>query len=375
MPRNSRSKRKRPAAATTVSTDSAESSTSTALPHHTNEKRSKKNHVNNNNNDDDVDDDDFSSSNADSSEDASSSGSESESEGSSATNHNLDSTMICNYKTIPVHILTEDKSSNHTLHLYLRVHQTKGNNTTTTAAAAAAAAAAGSRSKRTLFVTNFPTCTTQNDLAQFFLNLGAHQVQHVEFGILAGRAPKPSVPDGWPTKTVDVRYGLVSFGTSNDVKKIMQWTPRQDGDAAVEWSLVGATTNTVSSWIHAFQQQQISLSDAAASADSHMQAFIEKKETLQSELNARRGVKDADGFQLVKKKHTARKSGNARASNRKGRTRNKKNGAGKELQDFYRFQMRENKRNKLVELRERFNEDKLRVETLRKNKKFKAAAK
>ena len=148
--------------------------------------------------------------------------------------------------------------------------------------------------------------------------------------------------------------------------------------AATEVATEGATTTesrcVVEGWIQQFQKKQPSLAAAAAAADLHMREFIEKKEELQSELEARRGVKDEDGFQLVKRKHTARSSGNSKASNRKGRTRKKLNGAGTELKDFYRFQMRENKRNKLVELRERFNEDRERVETLRTNKKFKLAA-
>ena len=41
------------------------------------------------------------------------------------------------------------------------------------------------------------------------------------------------------------------------------------------------------------------------------------------------------------------------------------------LVDFYRFQMREGKRNQLAELRKRFEEDKLKIEELKKKRKFK----
>ena len=153
----------------------------------------------------------------------------------------------------------------------------------------------------------------------------------------------------------------------------------QDGGSnTIDWVVGngedGSATNQVSAWVQSFQRRQPTMAFALEKADSYMKIFVATKETLRDELDARRGTKDEDGFQLVSKKHTARSSGNTRASNRRGRTRNKKNGAGTELKDFYRFQLRENKRNKLSELRERFNEDKERVEHLRSNKKFKIAA-
>ena len=42
-----------------------------------------------------------------------------------------------------------------------------------------------------------------------------------------------------------------------------------------------------------------------------------------------------------------------------------------ELQNFYRFQMREQKRNQLAELRKRFEEDKLQVAKMKEARKFK----
>ncbi|CAG8817060.1 25808_t:CDS:2, partial [Dentiscutata erythropus] len=43
----------------------------------------------------------------------------------------------------------------------------------------------------------------------------------------------------------------------------------------------------------------------------------------------------------------------------------------KELPDFYRFQMRESKRNKHVELRKKFEEDKKKIERLKAARRFK----
>ncbi len=313
--------------------------------------------------------DNFSSSGASSSSDSDDdSDADQNSTSSSAT---LDATMISNYKTIPVNILSPSATTNHTLHLYLRVHQNNKKNDSSSSSTA-------SPTQKTIFVTNFPSCTTDTDVTTLFHQLGATAVNSVQFVTLAGRAPKPTKPDGWPMlPNIDLNYALVTLTSSSQVKKIMNWVPL-GGSNTIEWvvgnSEDGSATNQVSAWVQGFQRRQPTMASALEKADYYMKTFMATKETLRDELDARRGTKDEDGFQLVSKKHTARSSGNTRASKRRGRTRNKKNGAGTELKDFYRFQLRENKRNKLSELRERFNEDKERVEHLRSNKKFKIAA-
>lgn len=70
---------------------------------------------------------------------------------------------------------------------------------------------------------------------------------------------------------------------------------------------------------------------------------------------------------LFRKKRKRVDSG--KSSNQK-RIRNKK-GKEKELKNFYRFQMREDKQSKLVELRKKFEEDKARVAKMKANRSFK----
>lgn len=70
---------------------------------------------------------------------------------------------------------------------------------------------------------------------------------------------------------------------------------------------------------------------------------------------------------FVRKKRKRVDSG--KSSNQK-RIRNKK-GKEKELKNFYRFQMREDKQSKLVELRKKFEEDKARVAKMKANRSFK----
>lgn len=74
---------------------------------------------------------------------------------------------------------------------------------------------------------------------------------------------------------------------------------------------------------------------------------------------------DDDGFQTVvntKKRSAAAAEDLARPSKKQ---------KAKEVPQFYRFQMREKKRDQLKSLRERFEEDRAMVEKLKKANKFK----
>ena len=283
----------------------------------------------------------------------------------------VERTMICNYKTIPVNVRFIDTSTDrplseatgdHRTNIYLRVHQSKGGTQ-------------DDAHKSAIFVTNFTSMATTSDIANLFGNVLGVGVKSVVFGGLAGKVA--GLGDSWASGKVVLRYALVTLGSSADVKCVMGWV----GPQPLEWEIPagshsdegGRPRNSMEGWMHHHKSLQPTIDSAQEDADRHMEEFMARRETLKKQLDARRMAPDEDGFQLVKRKHTARSSGNTRASNRKSRRRKKK-GGGKELHDFYRFQLRETKRNKLAELRERFAEDKKRVEALRAKKKFKLAS-
>jgi ribosomal RNA-processing protein 7 len=103
--------------------------------------------------------------------------------------------------------------------------------------------------------------------------------------------------------------------------------------------------------------------------------FEELELKMKKEALAKRNLPDEDGFVTV--------------TRARGRRNTNRDGHGavvsavnpalvkdlkpkeKGLVDFYRFQMRENKRNQLIELRKRFEQDKLKIAELRKSRKFK----
>jgi len=110
-----------------------------------------------------------------------------------------------------------------------------------------------------------------------------------------------------------------------------------------------------------------------------MKAYEEAEETKRRAQEAARSQPDEDGFvtvsysgavgsqvDLEEKKHgnPGRRKGNMRSRKKKDST------GSKELQDFYRFQRRENKKRTLEDLRTQFEEDLKRVKRMKEERSY-----
>jgi ribosomal RNA-processing protein 7 len=111
--------------------------------------------------------------------------------------------------------------------------------------------------------------------------------------------------------------------------------------------------------------------------NSELTAFRERQRELEEEQMKAGEEPDEDGFVTVvynnKKKRKMEGENNSNAftrSKKQRRHRNNKKGA-KELKNFYRFQMLEDKINKLDHLRKKVEDDKARIAKMRQNRKFK----
>ncbi|CAM9974562.1 unnamed protein product [Phaeothamnion confervicola] len=99
--------------------------------------------------------------------------------------------------------------------------------------------------------------------------------------------------------------------------------------------------------------------------DSFMEEF-DAAEAERRRIERQKGDVDDDGFVRVTHKKR-QKLANASEGGRAGK---RKKGGG-ELQNFYGFQMREAKREQLLQLRQKFEEDKARVARMKEARKFK----
>ena len=79
---------------------------------------------------------------------------------------------------------------------------------------------------------------------------------------------------------------------------------------------------------------------------------------------------DDDGFIMAKPRKKRKRQGTTPV-HAKGVKRSRSSTKNKELKNFYRFQMREEKRSKLAELRKKFEEDKEKIAQMKAARKFK----
>jgi hypothetical protein len=102
-----------------------------------------------------------------------------------------------------------------------------------------------------------------------------------------------------------------------------------------------------------------------AEVEAYCGAFEDAEERERAAKRRAEEEPDDDGFVMVTSKRA--KTGEE-STNKKSRSRPKKK--KRELANFYAHQIRETKRNQLVELRQKFEEDKKRIEKLKAGRKF-----
>ncbi|KAF9376133.1 Ribosomal RNA-processing protein 7 [Podila verticillata] len=134
------------------------------------------------------------------------------------------------------------------------------------------------------------------------------------------------------------------------------------------------TSLGVSKWIQEYHHKRPAPAALQTKVDDYMDKFERSEYEAEQAALARHNVMDEDGFTLVTSaKGTKGANSDGVISIKAVKAEDVKHikPKKKELQDFYRFQMREAKRDKLVDLRRKFEEDKIRIETLKVNRRFK----
>lgn len=115
-----------------------------------------------------------------------------------------------------------------------------------------------------------------------------------------------------------------------------------------------------------YKQLRPSFSEIKKLTDEYMSTFDAKEEKEQRDREQLKEYIDQDGFQTVV--YTKRKKLNL--SNEELEFVSIKKQKKKQVNDFYRFQLREKKRDQLKSLRERFEEDKVMIEKIKKQHQF-----
>ncbi|KAJ1558537.1 Ribosomal RNA-processing protein 7 A, partial [Cladochytrium tenue] len=225
-----------------------------------------------------------------------------------------------------------------------------------------------------LHVSNLPLGASPAHLRRLFRRCG--DVVRVSFVTASGTPLRDGAPHG--------HHAVVEFDEPAAVERAMLmrarrrvWSDRIDNAAADDGAapdtgeaalLEGAEPLGIDKWIKEYQGLHPSLTALRKEADDAIHTYAQMEEAHEAARAARHTEPDADGFVVVARKHAgsglprAPGSGPGKGQSASARRRTKK---AHELVDFYRFQMRENKRNDLAILRARFEEDKKKIALLK----------
>ncbi|KAI8084333.1 ribosomal RNA-processing protein 7-domain-containing protein [Gilbertella persicaria] len=300
------------------------------------------------------------------------------------------------FKVLPV-IMTEDKNVRH--YFYMRKHESKS-------------LVDEDIKDRTLFLLNLPTDTTDRHLRKLFKGHGIEQITYSDSGASVteeywkimekkNEAAAAAAEAEAATKknkrnkkrkieeeeeqeeeeTVQKRElrrlftsgssAHIVFSTNQDLLDVLNMTRVEK-----KWAKEDEQTEQplgFGRYLLAYQLSRPNAHDLQKQVDSFMMKFKADEYKKEREKLERMNQMDEDGFTVVvrhKKAKTTDGSTNIAAISAEAAEQYQPK-KKKELLNFYRFQMREQKQNELVELRKRFEEDKAKIAQLKQNRKFK----
>ena len=174
------------------------------------------------------------------------------------------------------------------------------------------------------------------------------------------------------------RFAHVQFTKKKAVANCLKAAQHGDIDAAAE--IVGKKWNGMFENLSKKNKKEIAaafkwrdcgtIEDLKEEVDSYMKDFEEGEEKERLEKIRRSKEMDDDGFMPVRTKHKTRKTTDKGSSRSGGNARSRGEKKSKELKNFYRFQMCDEKRETLQSLREQFEKDKERVAQMKLDRKF-----
>ncbi|XP_066903968.1 putative ribosomal RNA-processing protein 7 homolog B [Halyomorpha halys] len=124
-------------------------------------------------------------------------------------------------------------------------------------------------------------------------------------------------------------------------------------------------------WCKEYNRALINPADIKDEIDNYMEEYDRKVEEEEKRLKELTTEPDEEGWVTITKKGRnpgfARKESVLKNIMKKNKLKQKK----KQLINFYSFQIKESKMNQLIQLREKFEEDKKKIELMKQSRKFK----
>ncbi|XP_030377668.1 ribosomal RNA-processing protein 7 homolog A [Scaptodrosophila lebanonensis] len=221
---------------------------------------------------------------------------------------------------------------------------------------------------RTLFLLNIPPYVTEDSLKTFFK--GAGGVESVTFAAKPGKdeteqwLEQSKAPFTNTKAPFKFKVAYVVFRKSSVLAKALAFNSidlfNSSGNCLIESGMELWHSEYNSFILDNVKTQEL--------IDAYMKGYDRRQ--LKELRTAKNGHADADGWVTVGKE--GRNAGFEQKESVIGRLENKlaKDKKTKELKNFYTFQIRESKMQNIVELRQKYEEDKRKIELLKQSRRF-----
>ncbi|XP_022305800.2 ribosomal RNA-processing protein 7 homolog A-like [Crassostrea virginica] len=221
---------------------------------------------------------------------------------------------------------------------------------------------------RTLFVGNIPPYCTEKSIQQVFKTFGDVMKVYL-YDKPHSEDPPPNssryFPDRPKVKGFKVAY--IIFKKAAALNKVKS----HPYDKVLSLSFDEAPILTgIKKWQAEYQQNVCNPQRLQEEIDNYMTAYDEEQEREKRLALEQEGVPDEDGWVTVTRHGKNKGAPRTETMEKKVTSKDKKRQAEKELKNFYAFQMRETKRDKIAELRKKFEEDKQRISLMKASRKF-----
>lgn len=219
---------------------------------------------------------------------------------------------------------------------------------------------------RTLFLLNIPPYVSEQNLQKVFSKCG--KVENILFAEKPGReeSQKWITPDLFTLERSPYKYKVayVIFKDSKSLAAALKLKSIDLFDESGNTLVKSGTEKYMEEFLSKFVPETI----LQEKIDEFMRIY---DLTEQKEREAGRTQEDDDGWVTVGSQ--GRNSGFQQTESviNKLETKIAKSKKEKELKNFYTFQIRENKMKKIVELRNKFEEDKKKIELMKQGRRFK----
>ncbi|KAK7491849.1 hypothetical protein BaRGS_00016868 [Batillaria attramentaria] len=222
--------------------------------------------------------------------------------------------------------------------------------------------------EKTLFVLNVPPYATEGSLRQAFSCCGKVMKVYLHDKPTKGEPPVETsqfFPEHATPKGFKVAY--IVFKRSDSVQKALTLPYSKP-------LLLSTAENPVVTGIEKWKQHYLDQTTDVAEMKKEVTRFMEeydkKVEEEQKQAKEMDGVPDDDGWITVTRVGKNKGAPRTEAEEKRVTIKDRKKRKEKELVNFYSFQIRESKKQHIVELRKKFEEDKQRIAMMKAARKF-----